>query len=59
MYEGQFIPRLKIVGFLAALSVTMRFLRRAFLPHMEVIPIAEEDVQATERYLTGVLHQAF
>lgn len=33
-------------------AVTMRFLRRAFLPHTEVIPIAEEDLQATERYLT-------
>jgi predicted nucleic acid-binding protein len=33
-------------------SMTMRFLRRAFLPYTEIIPIAEEDLQATERYLT-------
>ena len=33
-------------------AVTMHFLTRAFLPNTEVIPIAEEDLQATERYLT-------
>jgi predicted nucleic acid-binding protein len=33
-------------------AMTMRFLRRAFLPYTEIIPIAEEDLQATERYLT-------
>jgi predicted nucleic acid-binding protein len=33
-------------------AVTMAFLRRAFLPYTEIIPIAEEDLQATERYLT-------
>ena len=33
-------------------AVTMDFLRRAFLPYTEIIPIAEEDLQATERYLT-------
>jgi len=32
--------------------MTMGFLRRAFLPYTEVIPIAEEDLQAMERYLT-------
>jgi predicted nucleic acid-binding protein len=32
--------------------MTMNFLRRAFLPYTEIIPIAEEDLQATERYLT-------
>jgi uncharacterized protein len=32
-------------------SMTMRFLRRALLPYTEIIPIAEEDLQATERYL--------
>jgi len=33
-------------------AVTMRFLRQACLPCTEVIPIAEEDLQATERFLT-------
>jgi hypothetical protein len=33
-------------------AMTMNFLRRAFLPYTEIIPIAEEDLQATERYLT-------
>jgi predicted nucleic acid-binding protein len=33
-------------------AMTMRFLRRAFLPYAEIIPIAEEDLQAKERYLT-------
>ena len=33
-------------------AMTMDFLRRAFLPYTEIIPIAEEDLQATERYLT-------
>jgi predicted nucleic acid-binding protein len=33
-------------------AVTMDFLRRAFLPYTEIIPIAEEDLKATERYLT-------
>jgi predicted nucleic acid-binding protein len=33
-------------------AVTMEFLRRAFLPYTEIIPIAEEDLKATERYLT-------
>jgi predicted nucleic acid-binding protein len=33
-------------------AVTMDFLRRAFLPYTAIIPIAEEDLQATERYLT-------
>jgi predicted nucleic acid-binding protein len=33
-------------------TMTMDFLRRAFLPYTEIIPIAEEDLQATERYLT-------
>ncbi|MGA2238060.1 MAG: type II toxin-antitoxin system VapC family toxin [Candidatus Bathyarchaeia archaeon] len=32
--------------------MTIDFLRRAFLPYTEIIPIAEEDLQATERYLT-------
>jgi len=33
-------------------AMTLNFLRRAFLPYTEIIPIAEEDLQATERYLT-------
>jgi hypothetical protein len=33
-------------------AMTMSFLRRAFLPYTEIIPIAEEDLQATEKYLT-------
>jgi predicted nucleic acid-binding protein len=33
-------------------AVTLGFLRRAFLAYTEIIPIAEEDLQATERYLT-------
>jgi len=33
-------------------AMTMRFLRRALIPYTEIIPIAEEDLQATERYLT-------
>ena len=33
-------------------AMTIEFLRRAFLPYTEIIPIAEEDLQATERYLT-------
>jgi predicted nucleic acid-binding protein len=33
-------------------AMTMHFLRRAFLPYTEIIPIAEEDLQPTERYLT-------
>lgn len=33
-------------------AVTVHFLTRAFLPYTEVIPIAEEDLQATEQYLT-------
>ena len=33
-------------------SMTMRFLIRALLPYTEIIPIAEEDLQATEMYLT-------
>jgi predicted nucleic acid-binding protein len=33
-------------------AMTVHFLRRAFLPYTEIIPIAEEDLQATERYLT-------
>jgi hypothetical protein len=33
-------------------ATTMGFLRRAFLPYTQIIPIAEEDLQATERYLT-------
>jgi hypothetical protein len=33
-------------------AMTMNFLRRAFLPYTEIIPIAEEDLEATERYLT-------
>jgi len=32
-------------------AVTIHFLTRAFLPYTEVISIAEEDLQATERYL--------
>jgi hypothetical protein len=32
-------------------AMTMGFLRRAFIPYTEIIPIAEEDLQATERYL--------
>jgi len=32
-------------------AMTMDFLRRAFIPYTEIIPIAEEDLQATERYL--------
>ena len=32
-------------------AVTMNFLRRALLPYTEIIPIAEEDLKATERYL--------
>ena len=32
-------------------AMTMTFLRRAFIPYAEIIPIAEEDLQATERYL--------
>jgi predicted nucleic acid-binding protein len=33
-------------------AMTMDFLRRAFIPYTEIIPIAEEDLQATEKYLT-------
>jgi len=33
-------------------AMTMNFLRRALLPYTEIIPIAEEDLQATEGYLT-------
>jgi len=33
-------------------AMTMDFLRRAFLPYTEIIPIAEEDLQATEKHLT-------
>jgi len=33
-------------------AMTIGFLRRAFLPYTEIIPIAEEDLQATEGYLT-------
>jgi hypothetical protein len=33
-------------------ATTMNFLKRAFLPYTEIIPIAEEDLQSTERYLT-------
>jgi len=33
-------------------AVTMHFLRRAFLPYTEIIPIAEGDLKATEKYLT-------
>jgi predicted nucleic acid-binding protein len=32
-------------------AITMDFLRRAFIPYTQIIPIAEEDLQATERYL--------
>lgn len=32
-------------------TMTMKFLRGAFLPYTEIIPIAEEDLQATESYL--------
>jgi hypothetical protein len=32
-------------------AVTMNFLRRTLLPYTEIIPIAEEDLKATERYL--------
>jgi predicted nucleic acid-binding protein len=33
-------------------AMTMNFLRRAFIPYTEIIPIAEEDIEATESYLT-------
>jgi predicted nucleic acid-binding protein len=33
-------------------ALTMHFLRRAFLPYTEIIPIAEADLKATEKYLT-------
>lgn len=46
-------------------AMTMSFLRRALLPYAEIIPIAEEDLQATESYLTkyevrpsGAIHLA-
>jgi hypothetical protein len=32
-------------------AVTMNFLRRAFLPYADIIPIAEEALKATEMYL--------
>ncbi len=34
-------------------AMTLNFLRRAFIPHTEIIPIAEEDLEATESYLTA------
>ena len=32
-------------------ATTIDFLRRALIPYTEIIPIAEEDLQAMERYL--------